>query len=148
MTEAEWLAGTEPTQTIQCLNGRTRDRKLRLFAAACTQMDWDHLDRHSRRLLDLAEQLAEGQVNLDELTTTLEAARRSGLLGWLSGKERPGRRPANREETVCLSVTPDDKMKLNRGLAIAASAALHAIAVTRLGPQPQAPSPERGALSA
>ena len=35
MTEAEWLACTDPTPMLLFLHGRASDRKLRLFIANC-----------------------------------------------------------------------------------------------------------------
>jgi hypothetical protein len=35
VTEAEWLAGEEPVQMLDHLNGKVSDRRLRLFAVAC-----------------------------------------------------------------------------------------------------------------
>ena len=37
MTEAEWLAWIDSRQMINFINGRASDRKLRLFACACSQ---------------------------------------------------------------------------------------------------------------
>jgi hypothetical protein len=40
MTEAEWLAATDPQPMLKFLEGRTSDRKLRLFAVACLRIRW------------------------------------------------------------------------------------------------------------
>ena len=49
MTEAEWLAGDDPTAMLRSLRGRATARRYRLFAAACA---WDEL-AHARRTGEL-----------------------------------------------------------------------------------------------
>src|SRR5262249_17081188 len=43
MTEAEWLACTEPKPMLEFLRGRASDRKFRLFGCACCRRLWDLL---------------------------------------------------------------------------------------------------------
>lgn len=39
MTEAEWLAATDPTPMLQFLRGRASDRRFRLFAVGCLRAE-------------------------------------------------------------------------------------------------------------
>ena len=61
MTEAEWLACTDPEPMLAFLRGKVRDRKLRLFAVACCQqlMPWN-TNRRVQEALARAERYADG----------------------------------------------------------------------------------------
>jgi hypothetical protein len=67
MTEAEWLASTDPTPMLEFLRGRVSDRKLRLFSVACCRRIWHLLSDEGRRVIELAEQSADGLTTSDEL---------------------------------------------------------------------------------
>jgi hypothetical protein len=76
MTEAEWLACTEPTPMLEFLGDRASSRKLRLFAVACCRRIWHLLtDEASRRAVEVAERYADGQVTEEQLE---EAGKRAG----------------------------------------------------------------------
>ena len=75
MTEAEWLAGTDPAVMARFLCDELRfsrkpigRRKLRLYACACCRRAW-HLWRDERRreAVEVAERYADGAVSKAEL---------------------------------------------------------------------------------
>jgi hypothetical protein len=89
MTEAEWLAANRPEPMLEFIRDRASERKLRLFACACCRriVDWfPHQRKRSRRVLEVAEQYADGLT--DEVMLVLardgrcpctSAARRGGV---------------------------------------------------------------------
>jgi hypothetical protein len=75
MTEQEWLACQEPREILEFLEGMTSERKLRLFAVACSRSGWHLLtDDRSRRAIEVAERFADGDVPKGELRLAWEAA--------------------------------------------------------------------------
>jgi hypothetical protein len=75
MTEAEWLACTDPGRMLAYLRGRASQRKLRLFACACVHRI-AHLvsDPRSRAALEIGELHADGLAEQGELTTARREA--------------------------------------------------------------------------
>jgi hypothetical protein len=72
MTEAEWLAFDDPRRMLAFLRGKASERKLRLFAVACTRCFREFLVMEpSRRAVEVAEQFAEGLAG----SSALQAAR-------------------------------------------------------------------------
>src|SRR5262245_57786261 len=64
MTEAEWLAATDPTPMLEFLRGKASDRKLRLLAVSFAQRAV-HLCEGKRAVeaLGVAEQIADGEAS-------------------------------------------------------------------------------------
>lgn len=68
MTEADWLAATDPQQMLERLRSRWTERKKRLFEAACCRQIWQlFTDERSRRAIDAAEAFADGGMTADQL---------------------------------------------------------------------------------
>ena len=67
MTEAEWLACDEPTALLATAVERgTPVRKVRLFYAGCCRAVWDRIrDSRIRKLIELGERVADGEVKAD-----------------------------------------------------------------------------------
>jgi hypothetical protein len=62
VTEAEWLACTDPTPMLAFLRGKASGRKLRLFACACCRRIWHLLpDRRCGKAIEIAEKVADGK---------------------------------------------------------------------------------------
>jgi hypothetical protein len=63
VTEAEWLACTDPETVLDYLRDKVSDRKLRLFAVACARR-FVHLSQaeRSHQAVELSEQFADGLV--------------------------------------------------------------------------------------
>src|SRR5687768_1235686 len=67
MTEAEWLACTDPTPMLKYLRGKVSDRKLRLFGCACCRRAWSLLSSKCRKSLVIAERYSDGEVPAEKL---------------------------------------------------------------------------------
>ena len=77
MTEAEWLAATDPQPMLECLGGKAvaTERKLRLFAASCCRQFWHLLpDGRSQQAVDVAERFADGYADEAERSAADTAA--------------------------------------------------------------------------
>ncbi len=73
MTEAEWLAATDPTDLLVFEEHRSSDRKLRLFSCACVSRIWDCLwQERCRQAISIGERLADGGVNEEERKVALQ----------------------------------------------------------------------------
>jgi hypothetical protein len=83
MTEAQWLACTDPTPMLEFLRDRASERKLRLFACGCVRLIWHLLGSTrsghlSRTAVEVAERFADGRATERELTEA------RGFSGWLA----------------------------------------------------------------
>jgi len=68
VTEAEWLAATDPWTMLKLVEGKASLRKLRLVAVACCLQAWRFLsERPGRIAVGVAERFADGAAGEDEL---------------------------------------------------------------------------------
>jgi hypothetical protein len=69
MTEAEWLASTDPTRMLVFLKDTPGERKLRLFACACCRRIWDLIDEEDCRIaVEMTERFVDGLATRQEFT--------------------------------------------------------------------------------
>jgi hypothetical protein len=82
VTEADWMASTDPQPMIECLRGKVSERKLRLFAAAAARRIWRQLtDERSRRGVEAVEEYVNGQASDQDLRRAGEAAGEAAATG-------------------------------------------------------------------
>jgi hypothetical protein len=86
MTEAEWLACTDPKAMLDHLAGKAGERKRILFGCACWRRVWHLLPRGpARKVVASMERYADGQAHARELALLqLDALRAAGLAMTLS----------------------------------------------------------------
>jgi hypothetical protein len=76
MTEAEWLASTDPEPMLAHLRGGVSDRKIRLVFCAWAREQWHRLnDERSREAVRVAECFADGLADHAELIAAANEAR-------------------------------------------------------------------------
>jgi hypothetical protein len=75
MTAAEWLACTDPVSLWSFFQGKTSDRKKRLFAVACCRYIWRWLsDERCKLAVEAAELYADGIISHRQLSNAMNEA--------------------------------------------------------------------------
>jgi hypothetical protein len=101
MTEAEWLACTDPNLMLKYLRGKGSDRKFRLFACACCRRAWSLLrDDRSREAIKVAERFAANQASEEELHMAQEAGLAAQWARWGGGTRRAARSQAEADQAA------------------------------------------------
>jgi hypothetical protein len=78
MTEAEWLACSDPRPMVLHLGREAGERKLRLFAFACVRRLWDKVPAEAlKRAVEASERHADGLIDDHELGAAITAANRA-----------------------------------------------------------------------
>ena len=79
MTEAEWMAATDPNPMLEHLWTEPGNRKLRLFGAACCRQVWGRLMHiESRQAVEAVERYADGGIDTDKLADARNLHRSCG----------------------------------------------------------------------
>jgi hypothetical protein len=117
VTEAEWLAATDPAPMLEFLRGKVSGRKLRLFACACCRRVW-HLLKYddSQRAIEVAERYADDAATDEELA----AARRASGIPKTAGLGGTTTRPAAAAACACCDRKPFVAATLASGRAVSA----------------------------
>jgi hypothetical protein len=90
MTEYEWRTASEPQAMLEFLRGMASDRKLRLFAVACSRRVWNLIDDLGREAVDVAEKFADGLVGSEEMRAArLTCQGAGGRAAWYPAATNP-----------------------------------------------------------
>jgi hypothetical protein len=92
MDEQQWLSSSSPQEMLDFLRdgGKATERKLRLFAIACSRRLWAQLEDIARAAVDVAEAYPEGQAGPEELRAARLACRSAGeSAAWYAAASSP-----------------------------------------------------------
>jgi hypothetical protein len=81
MTEHLWLIRDRIRPMLRFLEGKSSERKLRLFAVACCRRIWHFLtDHRSQNAVEVAQRFADRMARHDELVVAERAAEKPAAL--------------------------------------------------------------------
>lgn len=108
MTEAEWIACSDPTRMLEFLRDRASDRKLRLFAVACCRWLMRTVLASPMRGhgLNVAERYADGEISVEELAAAQNYS--SSPISKEFGLNDAVRGDSNDAEAACINATEID----------------------------------------
>ena len=90
MTEHEWLNAVDPRAMLEFLQTNGSDRKLRLFAVACSRRVWGMIDELGRAAVETAERFADGLASAEELRAARLACQGAGgQASWYAAATKP-----------------------------------------------------------
>ena len=90
MTETEWLTCADPHPMLELFRGEENDRKLRLFAVACSRRIWNLIDPLGQAAVDVAEAYADGIVGPNEMRAARLACQGAGgQASWYAAATKP-----------------------------------------------------------
>jgi len=90
MSDDDWQSCTDPMVLLERLQGIATDRKLRLFAVACSRRIWQSLDESARIAVIVAEQYADGYATAQDLRAARLACQTAGgNASWYSAASDP-----------------------------------------------------------
>jgi hypothetical protein len=92
MTEHDWQTASEPHAMLDFLQktNRANERKLRLFAVACSRRMWDWIDVPGRTAVEVAENFADGLAGIEELRAARLACQGAGgQAAWYAAATSP-----------------------------------------------------------
>jgi hypothetical protein len=133
MTETEWQNVSEPHAMLQFLRDKASDRKLRLFAVACSRRIWNLIDDLGRVAVEAAEGFADGNLGPDELRAARLACRGvGGQASWYTAATNPEIAARNAALSAQAGVANNPLLGAEAGELLAQAALVREI----FGPQP------------
>jgi hypothetical protein len=88
----EWQTAIDPQAMLEFLqkSGRASERKLRLFAVACSRRVWDGLDALGQAAVEVAERYADGLAGPEEIRAARLACKGTGdQSAWYAAATNP-----------------------------------------------------------
>jgi hypothetical protein len=92
MTEYEWQTASEPQAMLEFFqtSGQVSERKLRLFAVACSRRVWDLIDAPGRAAVEMAENFADAFASQEEMRAARLACQGAGgQSAWYAAASNP-----------------------------------------------------------